>query len=188
MHIINLHKGRDPENANNYHGISLMSCAFKTLIAVMAACLSDRLNKAGRLSKEQSGFCKQDEAVAQSIVLAEIVRCRSLLGKATFGLFIDFQKAYDRLYHEFLYKVLEHHGIGGHFLMLIKNLYKETQYCICIGDFTSGSFSPTRGAKQGDPMSPILYTLYRPDTQSHICERRRLHYGCHAAMPGTYVC
>ena len=159
VHIVNLHKGGDPENANNYRRISLISCAFKTLIAVMAARLSDKLNEAGRLSKEQSGFHKQEEAVAQSIAPAKIVQHRSLLGKATFRLFIDFQKAYDRLYHKFLYKVLEHHGIGGCFLMLIKNMYKETQYHIHVGDFISGSFSPARGAKQGDPMSPILYIL-----------------------------
>ena len=32
-------------------------------------------------------------------------------------------------------------------------------YSVRIGEFVSESFTPTRGAKQGDPMSPILYIL-----------------------------
>ena len=159
VHIVNLYKGGDPENTNNYRGISLMSCAFKVLISVMATRLSERLTEADRLSREQAGFRRREEAVAQSIALAEIVRRRFLLGKASFGLFVDFQKAYDRLYHSFLYRVLEHHGISGRFLTLVKNMYGETRYSIRIGASTSASFSPARGAKQGDPMSPILYIL-----------------------------
>lgn len=38
--IVNLFKGGDLENTNNYHGISLISYAFEVLISLMASCLS----------------------------------------------------------------------------------------------------------------------------------------------------
>jgi exonuclease III len=158
--IVNLFKGGDPENTNNYRGISLISCAFKVLISLMASRLTTATQEAGVISKEQAGFRKREEAVAQATALAEIVRRRWIDGKPTFGAFIDFKKAYDRVYHGLLFRILDHIGVRGRFLRLVKTMYEETRYEVRVGDHISASFSPTRGAKQGDPLSPILFIIY----------------------------
>ena len=95
VQIVNLHKGGSTEDVNNYRGISLISCAFKVLLSLMATRLSKVSEETGLISKEQSGFRKREEAVAQATALAEIVRRRWIKGKATYGAFIDFKKAYD---------------------------------------------------------------------------------------------
>ena len=159
VQIVNLPKGGDLENANNYRGISLMSCAFKVLMALMANRVSEATDEAGIIPREQAGFRRREEAVAQSIALAEIVRRRYLEGKPTFGVFIDFKKAYDRLYHGWLFRLLDHVGIRGKFLDLVKAMYGGTQYSVRVAGHLSESFSPIRGAKQGDPLSPIFYVL-----------------------------
>jgi len=160
VQIVNLFKGGDPENSNNYRGISLISCAFKVLLSLMADRLSRASEGCGLISKEQGGFRKREEAVAQATALAEIVRRRWIDGKPTFGAFIDFKKAYDRVYHGHLFRILDHVGVRGRFLDLIKTMYEETRYEVRVGNHTSESFSPTRGAKQGDPLSPILFIIY----------------------------
>jgi hypothetical protein len=73
VYITNLLKGGDPENTDNYRGISLISCAFKVLISIMANRLSRAAEDVGLISREQGGFRKREEAVAQAIALAEIV-------------------------------------------------------------------------------------------------------------------
>ena len=55
--------------------------------------------------------------------MAEIVRRRHLTGLPTLGIFIDLIKAYDRVPHEALYRVLEHQGIRGKFLDFVKVMY-----------------------------------------------------------------
>lgn len=160
VQIVSLYKGGDPEDTNNYRGISLISCAFKVLITVMANRLSRASEKNDLMVKEQAGFRRREEAVAQSIALAEIVRRRFLEGRPTFGVFIDFKKAYDRVYHEYLFRILDHNGVRGRFLTLVKNMYRKTKYSVRIGDHVSEPFTPTRGAKQGDPLSPILFILF----------------------------
>ena len=103
VQIVNLHKGGNTDDVNNYRGISLISCAFKVLLSLMATCLSKASEETGLISKEQGGFRKREEAVAQATALAEIVRRRWIKGKVTYGAFIDFKKAYDRVYHEHLF-------------------------------------------------------------------------------------
>ena len=136
-------------------GISLISCAYKVLMAVMAARLSQACVNAGVLAPEQAGFRKREEAVAQAIALAEIVRRRFIKGKPTFGLFIDFKKAYDRLYHGLMFRILDHVGVRGRFLDMVKAMYMDAKSVVRMGSLTSEPFSPVRGAKQGDPLSPI---------------------------------
>jgi exonuclease III len=159
VEIVNLFKGGDPENTSNYRGISLISCAYKVLMAVMASRLSLACNEGDILAKEQAGFRKREEAVAQAIALAEIVRRRWMKGKPTYGLFVDFKKAYDRLYHGLLFRILDHVGVRGRFLDLIKSMYKETKCVVRLAGLTSDPFTPVRGAKQGDPLSPILFVI-----------------------------
>lgn len=159
VQIVNLFKGGDPESTNNYRGISLISCAFKVLMAVMANRISYECLERDIIVPEQGGFRKREEAVAQATALAEIVRRRWMKGKPTYGLFIDFKKAYDRLYHGLLFRVLDHIGCRGRFLDMVKAMYLETKYEVRVGGFTSESFSPVRGAKQGDPLSPILFII-----------------------------
>jgi len=89
---------------NNYRGISLISCAFKVLLSLMASCLSKASEEADLISKAQSGFWKREEAVAQATALAEIVQRRWIKGKTTYGVFVDFKKAYcydPGPYHQF---------------------------------------------------------------------------------------
>ncbi|KAI0289325.1 hypothetical protein B0F90DRAFT_1826368 [Multifurca ochricompacta] len=65
VHIINLFKGGDSENTNNYRGISLISCAYKVLLCLMANRLSVACEEFGLLAAEQGGFRPHEEVIGQ---------------------------------------------------------------------------------------------------------------------------
>ena len=160
VHIVNLFKGGDSESTNNYRGISLISCALKVLLCLMANHLSKECEDKNLLCPEQAGFRPREEAVAQAIALAEIVRRRFLEGCATLCTFIDFKKVYDRVYHAYLFRLLNHVGVRGRFLRMVIESYTKTKYTVRVGSHVSDAFTPTRGAKQGDPLSPILFDIF----------------------------
>jgi hypothetical protein len=160
VHIVNLFEGGDSKSTNNYCGISLISCTYKVILCLMANHLSKQCEAKGLICTEQGGFCPWEEAIAQAIALAEIVWRCFLEGRSTVGTFIDFKKAYDRVYHAYMFHLLDHVGVHGRFLRMVVESYMKTKYAVQVGDHLSASFTPTRGAKQGDPLSPILFDIF----------------------------
>lgn len=160
VYITNLYKSGDPELMVNYRGISLISVGFKVLLGVMADRLYTAAEDADLIVPEQSGFRRSEEAVAQFLAVAEVVRRRHLLNKPTYAVFVDFKKAFDKVHHEALYRILEHMGVRGRFLNMIKSIYKNSRMMVRAGGRVTNTFGMKRGNRQGCPLSPLLFILF----------------------------
>lgn len=74
-------------------------------------------------------------------------------------LFLDAEKAFDRLEWSYLWRVLKHFKFGDYFIYMIKVLYANPSAWVCVGDGQSDLFNIKQGVKQGDPLSPLLFSL-----------------------------
>lgn len=160
VYICNLFKTGDPELMVNYRGISLISVGLKVLLGIMADRLYVACEGARLLVPEQAGFRRHEEAVAQFIAIAEIARRRGVVGESTYAVFVDFKKAYDKVHHEALYRILENMGVRGRFLNVIKNMYRNSKMTVRAGGRTTRSFGMKRGNRQGCPLSPLLFIIF----------------------------
>lgn len=161
VRIVSLLKKGDPELLVNYRGISLISVSLKVLLVVMVNRLEKQISSGNiHISQAQSGFRKREEAIAQFLVMAETVRRRHLINLPTFGIFVDFKKAYDRVSHEGLYRILEHRGVRGKYLNLIKAMYRNSQMTVRACGKLSDPFDMRRGNRQGCPLSPLLFIIF----------------------------
>jgi hypothetical protein len=72
---------------------------------------------------------------------------------------IDFEKAFDTIEWDFIYKSLEILNYPQKFINWIKSLYKDIETCIINNGNTTKYFYPERGVRQGCPISPYLFII-----------------------------
>ncbi len=76
--------------------------------------------------------------------------------------FIDFKQAYDSIPRCALWEHLQRNCMPTYFLKIIQNLYEADKYVLVDGT-KQARVRPTRGVKQGCPLSPLLFSLYIND-------------------------
>ncbi|GJZ64173.1 hypothetical protein Tco_0620594 [Tanacetum coccineum] len=72
---------------------------------------------------------------------------------------VDIQKAYDTVDYNFLKLTLLAFGFHTRMVAWIMECVTSTSFSICINGSLHGYFKGKRGLRQGDPMSPYLFTL-----------------------------
>jgi retron-type reverse transcriptase len=72
---------------------------------------------------------------------------------------IDAEKAFDRIQHHFMIKALKRLGIEGNFLNIIKAIYDKPTANIILNGEKLKPFPLKSGARQGCPLSPLLFNI-----------------------------
>ena len=81
-------------------------------------------------------------------------------GRDIFACYVDFRKAFDLVPRELLlYRLLEY-GVDGHLYNAIKSIYSNASCSVKINGIMSEWFESNQGVKQGDNLSPNLFSIY----------------------------
>ena len=75
--------------------------------------------------------------------------------KKLFILFIDFEKAYDKVDRAKLFELLKSAGCGKVMLEILKAIYRNTRFL-----FKMVAILSNMGVKQGSSASSLLFTIY----------------------------
>ena len=73
---------------------------------------------------------------------------------------LDQEKAFDRVDHNFLWKVMKGFSLSNDFMKWVKLLYNGACGKVMVNGFSSDTFPINCGVRQGCPLSPLLYVLF----------------------------
>ena len=73
---------------------------------------------------------------------------------------LDFEKAFDLLNLNFLFRVLHAFNFGPSFIQWIWVLYNNASSCVMNSSFTTRPLAQSRGVRQGGPLSLPVYNSF----------------------------
>ena len=87
---------------------------------------------------------------------------------------IDAEKAFDKIQHPFMIKILQKVGIEGNYLNIIKAIYDKPTANIILNGEKLKAFPLRSGKRQGCPLSPLLFTMVLEALVTAIREEKEI--------------
>lgn len=179
--IVPIYKNKgDKMDTNNYRGITLLSCMGKLFTAVLNTRLYNFCEVNRILIEAQTGFRNGYSTIDHIFLLKQLVEYYKSQNKKLFCCFIDYRKAFDTVGHEELWYKLLNCGINGKILQIVKNLYANAKSCVFMNGEKSEFFISKRGVRQGENLSPLLFSLFVNDLEEFLSQQ-----GCDHLNPDS---
>eukprot|EP00924_Labyrinthula_sp_SR-Ha-C_P000152 augustus_masked-scaffold_39-processed-gene-2.89-mRNA-1 protein AED:1.00 eAED:1.00 QI:0/0/0/0/1/1/4/0/1303 len=164
--IIHIYKQKGEKNSpGSYKPIALLNTAFKLTTKIIHNRLQPIINK---LPSYQAGFRSGHSTINKIEILNNIVKKKLLQNTKLKLLFIDFQKAFDSVNHDFIQLSLKEHGVSSKLRKLIRVLYKNAPVKVSEGKHVSKMVHLRREVLQGDSLSPAIFILVLNSTIKRI--------------------
>ena len=146
----------------NYRPVSLTSNVCKLMEKVVNRALSAHLEN-GVLYKTQHGFRKGRSCQTNLIEFYDKVTQWTDEGDCVDILFLDFQKAFDKVDHKRLLVKLEAAGVRGKLLLWLKDWLAGRKQRVVVGGETSKWLPVDSGTPQGTVLGGPLFDVYIDD-------------------------
>ncbi|XP_028804491.1 uncharacterized protein LOC114759480 [Neltuma alba] len=148
-----------PQSIKEFRPISLCTTVYKIVTKILATRLKHIMPVL--TLPYQSSFIHGRSITDNIIIAQEVVHSmRTKTGKVGWmAIKVDLEKAFDRLRWDFILDTLQDARLPSSMITLIMKCISSSSMQVLWNGRPSEPFSPQRGIRQGDPLSPYIFVL-----------------------------
>ena len=108
--------------------------------------------------RDQAGFRRKFSTIDNIYTLNQFIEKANEYNLHLCVGFIDYEKAFDSVEHFAIFEALRKININETYVQILENIYRKATASMHIDDLVSENFQIKRGDRQGDPISPKLFS------------------------------
>ena len=152
---------------DSYRMLAVNSTLYRLFSNVLRDLLTDWCVKEQKIPDTQFGFFPDRNCMQPMFILRHLAsHCKARRPhncSKLYTAFMDFTQAYDRIDRGALWTHLTKIKMPNYILHTIQALYDDDTYSLVDGTIRTEPIKPTKGVKQGCPLSPLLFALFIND-------------------------
>ncbi|KAK3546869.1 hypothetical protein QTP86_003765 [Hemibagrus guttatus] len=145
----------DVQSCSNYRGIKLMSHTMKLWERVVEA----RLRKVVEICEQQYGFMPRKSTTDAIFALRILMEKYRDGQKELHCVFVDLEKAYDRVPREELWYCMRKSGVAEKYVRVVQDMYERSRTVVRCAVGQTEEFKVEVGLHQGSALSPLLFAI-----------------------------
>eukprot|EP00253_Pinus_taeda_P014407 PITA_14407 len=145
------------QTPDKYRPIALCNVVYKIISKVVANRLEPLLLVL--VSGEKSGYMEGRQILDNIIQAQEVVHSLTSKKQASMIMQLDIAKAYDKVNWVYLRKMLIAFGFDHNWVRWVMGLVTSSRFFILVNGTPLEIFSPSRGLREGDPLSPFPFII-----------------------------
>jgi hypothetical protein len=146
----------DIEDSKNYRPI----IASSVLLKILELLIKNKMDHLFNTNHRQFAYKKNASTLLAHLMLKEVTATYAERNSYSCAAFLDLSKAFDRVNHAKLFKILEKKQWDPGIIELMKSWYKNQYVSVKLQDASSKCWLLGNGVRQGGILSAYLFALY----------------------------
>ena len=142
---------------SNWRPITLLNIDLKVASKAIAKRIEPTLPNL--IHSDQTGFVKGRHLRENIRLISDVMEYTSIQNLPGILTSLDFRKAFDSIEWPFMMKTLDYFNFGNDIKHWIKIFYTNTENAVQNNGFITSWFQPSKGVRQGCPLSPYFLIL-----------------------------